>query len=189
MRPFAPHNVANALAAAALARAHGVPAAAVRDGLRAFEPAGHRIADVGTVDGVRYVDDSKATNCHAAETSLIAYDRVVWIAGGLAKGQQFDDLVRRHGQPHARRRAARRGPRGDRATRSRDTPRICRSWRSSRTDTGAMEEVVAAAAAMARPGDTVLLAPGCASWDMFRDYAQRGDAFAEAVTSLAQEGT
>ena len=87
------HNVANALAAAALARAHGVPAVAVRDGLRAFEPAGHRIADVGTVAGVRYVDDSKATNCHAAQTSLRAYDRVIWIAGGMAKGQQFDELV------------------------------------------------------------------------------------------------
>jgi UDP-N-acetylmuramoylalanine--D-glutamate ligase len=187
VRPAAPHNVANALAAAALARAHGVPAAAVRDGLRAFTPAGHRIADVATVAGVRYVDDSKATNCHAAQTSLMAYDRVVWIAGGMAKGQQFDDLVERtRGQMAGvvllgvdraviRDALARHAP---------DLPIV----EVERTDTGAMAEVVAAAAAMARPGDTVLLAPGCASWDMFRDYAQRGDMFAEAVRAL-QEGT
>jgi UDP-N-acetylmuramoylalanine--D-glutamate ligase len=187
VRPAAPHNVANALAAAALARAHGIPAAAVRDGLRTFEPAGHRITDVGTVAGVRYIDDSKATNCHAAQTSLTAYERVVWIAGGLAKGQQFDDLI-----------VATAGPMVgvvllgvDRqviadalARHASDLPIV----EVSRTDTGAMAEVVAAAATMARPGDTVLLAPGCASWDMFRDYAQRGDLFAEAVAAL-KEGT
>jgi UDP-N-acetylmuramoylalanine--D-glutamate ligase len=186
VRPAAPHNVANALAAAALARAHGVPAAAVRDGLREFEPAGHRIADVGTVAGVRYVDDSKATNCHAAQTSLMAYDRVVWIAGGMAKGQSFDDLVLATagqmvgvvllGVDRAviADALARHAP---------DLPIV----EVSRTDTGAMAEVVAAAAAMAGPGDTVLLAPGCASWDMFSDYAQRGDMFAEAVSALQED--
>ncbi len=188
VRPAAPHNVANALAAAALARAHGVPASAVREGLRSFQPAGHRIADVATVAGVRYVDDSKATNCHAAQTSLMAYHRVVWIAGGMAKGQQFDELLEQAaGQMvgvvllGVDRRIiaeaiARHAP---------DLPVV----EVSRTDTGAMAEVVAAAAAMADPGDTVLLAPGCASWDMFRDYAQRGDMFAESVRSLAQEDT
>ena len=90
----APHIVANALAAAALARAHGVPQSAVRDGLRSFRPDGHRIAVVGERDGVTWVDDSKATNPHAAQSSLQAYDHVVWVAGGLAKGAQFDDLVR-----------------------------------------------------------------------------------------------
>jgi UDP-N-acetylmuramoylalanine--D-glutamate ligase len=178
--------VANALAAAALARAHGVPAAAVRDGLRGFEPAGHRIADVGTVAGVRYVDDSKATNCHAAQTSLMAYDRVIWIAGGMAKGQSFDDLVlATSGQMVGvvllgvdraviAEALARHAP---------DLPIV----EVSRTDTGVMAEVVAAAAAMAGPGDTVLLAPGCASWDMFTDYAQRGDMFAEAVAALQED--
>ena len=89
----APHFVANALAAAALARAHGVSQAAVRDGLRAFRPDGHRIAVVGERDGVTWVDDSKATNPHAAQSSLQAYDPVVWVAGGLAKGARFDELV------------------------------------------------------------------------------------------------
>ena len=81
------------LAAAALARAHGVSQQAVRDGLRAFRPDGHRIAEVAVLDGVRWVDDSKATNPHAAQSSLQAYDPVVWIAGGLAKGARFDELV------------------------------------------------------------------------------------------------
>ena len=183
VRPFAPHNVGNALAAAALARAYGVTASAVREGLRAFEPAGHRIADVGEVDGVRYVDDSKATNCHAAETSLMAYEHVVWIAGGMAKGQEFDDLVRRTGarmrgvvllgvdRDRIREALLRHAP---------DVPVV----EVSRTDTGAMDDVVSAAAGMARPGDTVLLAPGCASWDMYRDYAQRGDEFAASVRRL-----
>jgi UDP-N-acetylmuramoylalanine--D-glutamate ligase len=181
--PFAPHNVGNALAAAALARAYGVEPAAVREGLRSFEPAGHRIADVGEVDGVRYVDDSKATNCHAAETSLLAYEPVVWIAGGMAKGQEFDELVRRTGsrmrgvvllgvdRQRIREALARHAP---------DVPVV----EVPRTDTGAMDDVVSAAAEMARPGDTVLLAPGCASWDMYRDYAQRGDEFAASVRRL-----
>lgn len=195
VRPAAPHNVANALAAAALARAYGVPAAAVRDGLRAFTPAGHRIAQVGSVAGVQYVDDSKATNCHAAQTSLLAYDRVVWIAGGLAKGQQFDDLVREtaHRMVGVVLLGVDRGVIAEALARhAPDLPVV----EVERTDTGAMAQVVAAAAAMAQPGDTVLLAPGCASWDMFRDYAQRGDMFAEAVAGLGpgheeqeQEGT
>ena len=187
VRPAAPHNVANALAAAALARAHGVAAAAVRDGLRGFEPAGHRIADVATVGGVRWIDDSKATNCHAAETSLTAYERVVWIAGGMAKGQQFDDLIRRTAGQMVGvvLLGVDRGVIGEALARhAPDLPMV----EVSRTDTGAMAEVVAAAAAMARPGDTVLLAPGCASWDMFRDYAERGERFAQAVAAL-QEGT
>ena len=184
VRPFAPHNVANALAAAALARAYGVPAAAVRDGLREFQPAGHRIADVGEVAGVRYVDDSKATNCHAAETSLLAYDSVVWVAGGMAKGQSFDELVRRTA-PRLRGAVLLGVDRADvrdaLARHAPDVPVVD----VERTDTGAMDEVVTAASGLAKPGDTVLLAPGCASWDMFRDYAQRGDAFAAAVRRLA----
>jgi UDP-N-acetylmuramoylalanine--D-glutamate ligase len=185
VRPFAPHNVGNALAAAALARAYGVPASAVREGLRTFEPAGHRIAEVAEVDGVRWVDDSKATNCHAAETSLLAYDSVVWVAGGMAKGQEFDDLVVR---AKDRLRAAvllgvdRERIRQALARHAPDVPVV----EVSRTDTGAMDDVVDAAAGFARPGDTVLLAPGCASWDMYRDYAQRGDMFADSVRRRVQ---
>ena len=183
VQPLAPHNVENALAAAALARAYGVPAAAVRDGLRAFTPAPHRIALVADLNGVRYVDDSKATNAHAALTSLRAYGPVVWIAGGMAKGQNFDDLV---AQVAGRLRGAvllgvdRERIAASLARHAPDVPVVT----ISTSEDGAMTEVVAAASAMARPGDTVLLAPGCASWDMFRDYGHRGDAFAAAVRAL-----
>src|SRR5699024_12254709 len=90
----APHRVANALAAAALARSWGVSVRAVRDGLRRFTPDSHRITTVGQHDDVTWVDDSKATNTHAAGASLSAFPSVVWIAGGLAKGARFDDVVR-----------------------------------------------------------------------------------------------
>ncbi len=183
VRPPVPHQIANALAAAALARSLGVPPAAVRQGLRDFEPAGHRIADVGEVGGVRYVDDSKATNAHAADMSLRAYDPVVWIAGGLAKGQTFDDLVRRH----ARRLRAAVLLGADRGlilqALQRHAPNVP-VVEVTGTQTGAMRDVVEAAAGLAEPGDTVLLAPGCASWDMFTDYAQRGREFAAAVAGL-----
>ncbi|HMA46211.1 MAG TPA: UDP-N-acetylmuramoyl-L-alanine--D-glutamate ligase, partial [Frankiaceae bacterium] len=89
-----PHNLANALVAAALARAYGVGVQAVRDGLVGVRAGAHRNAPVATAGGVAYVDDSKATNPHAAAASLAAYPRVVWIAGGLNKGLGFDDLVR-----------------------------------------------------------------------------------------------
>ncbi len=176
----APHMVANALAAAALARGHGVSQAAVRDGLRGFRPDGHRIARVAELDGVAYVDDSKATNPHAALSSLRAYDSVVWVAGGLAKGARFDDLV---ASVHERLRGV--------VLLGRDRHVIAAALAAHApevpvvsvpdTSPDLMAAVVSEARALARPGDTVLLAPGCASMDQFRDYAARGDAFAAAV--------
>ncbi len=192
----APHTVQNALAAAALARAHGVPQAAVRDGLRGFQPDGHRIALVAERGGVAWVDDSKATNPHAALASLLAYDPVVWVAGGLAKGASFDDLVRT--VAHRLRGVVLLGR--DReviaealARHAPDVPVIVVESRETAVTEGAqapdeaqpMRRVVAAATGLARPGDTVLLAPGCASQDMFTDYAARGDAFAAAVQELS----
>ncbi|HSI93498.1 MAG TPA: UDP-N-acetylmuramoyl-L-alanine--D-glutamate ligase [Jiangellaceae bacterium] len=180
VRPAAPHNVANALAAAALARSIGVPPVAVRDGLRAFEPEPHRMATVASIRGVDYVDDSKATNPHAAAASLQAYDRVVWIAGGLAKGARFDELAR--GAAERLRAVVLLG--ADRAViadaLSRHAPEIP-VVEVSATDNEAMDQVVAAAAEFAQPGDTVLLAPACASMDMFANYGARGEAFAAAV--------
>ncbi|MFF7829409.1 UDP-N-acetylmuramoyl-L-alanine--D-glutamate ligase [Streptomyces rochei] len=183
VNPPAPHNIANALAAAALARAFGVPAAAVRDGLRAFTPDAHRIAHVADVDGVAYVDDSKATNTHATEASLAAYESIVWIAGGLAKGATFDELVA--GAAKRLRGAVLIG--ADRAlireALTRHAPEVP-VVDLDRTDTGAMLQAVQEARRLARPGDTVLLAPACASMDMFTNYNQRGDAFARAVREL-----
>ncbi|MFJ1844187.1 MULTISPECIES: UDP-N-acetylmuramoyl-L-alanine--D-glutamate ligase [unclassified Streptomyces] len=186
VNPPAPHNIANALAAAALARAFGVEPAAVRDGLRAFRPDPHRIEHVADVAGVAYIDDSKATNTHAAEASLAAYDPIVWIAGGLAKGATFDGLVTGaagrlrgvvlFGRDRAliREALARHAP---------EVPVVD----LDRTDTGAMSEAVREAARLARPGDTVLMAPACASMDMFVNYNKRGEAFADAVRALAAE--
>ncbi|GAA0497395.1 UDP-N-acetylmuramoyl-L-alanine--D-glutamate ligase [Streptomyces sp. NPDC046215] len=182
--PAAPHNIANALAAAALARAFGVEPAAVRDGLRAFTPDAHRIAHVADVDGVAYVDDSKATNTHAAEASLAAYESIVWIAGGLAKGATFDELVKKSAK--RLRGAVLIG--ADRALiaealarHAADVPVVD----LDRTDTGAMAAAVREAARLAGPGDTVLMAPACASMDMFVNYNKRGEAFADAVRALA----
>ncbi|WP_250404895.1 UDP-N-acetylmuramoyl-L-alanine--D-glutamate ligase [Streptomyces cellostaticus] len=183
VHPPAPHNIANALAAAALARAYGVPATAVRDGLRAFRPDAHRIEHVADIDAVAYVDDSKATNTHAAEASLASYESIVWIAGGLAKGATFDELVARSAK--RLRGAVLIG--ADRAlireALARHAPEVP-VVDLERTDTGAMLQAVTEAKRLARPGDTVLLAPACASMDMFTNYNQRGDAFAAAVREL-----
>ena len=184
IRPPAPHNVANALAAAALACAAGAPAAAVGAGLRSFVPGGHRIATVGERRGVTYVDDSKATNPHAAAASLAAFGRVVWIAGGLATGATFDDVVA--GARGRLRAAVLMGRDRDLVAQAlaRHAPEIP-VVEVDRTDTKAMDDAVRAAAGLAEPGDTVLLAPACASMDMFDDYAARGEAFAAAVERLA----
>ncbi|GDY32815.1 UDP-N-acetylmuramoyl-L-alanine--D-glutamate ligase [Gandjariella thermophila] len=183
VHPAGPPGVADALAAAALARAHGVPPEAVAEGLRAFRPGAHRAQVVGEVDGVRYVDDSKATNPHAAAASLRGHPRVVWVAGGLLKGASVDELV------------AEVGPRlagvvligADRdliaAALARHAPQVPVRVVTAGDD-GAMDQVVREAAAVAAPGDVVLLAPAAASMDMFTDYAHRGRAFAEAVARL-----
>lgn len=179
----APHNVANALAAAALARAHGVSAGAVRRGLKGFHLDSHRVAALGSVDGVAYVDDSKATNPHAAQASLQSFGRVVWVAGGLAKGARFDDLVLAV-RDRLRAVVLLGADRADiAAALSRHAPDVP-VIDVADTDTGVMERVVAVAASAAEPGDTVLLAPACASQDMFVNYAARGDAFAAAVAGL-----
>jgi UDP-N-acetylmuramoylalanine--D-glutamate ligase len=189
IHPVGDHNTENALAAAALARAFGVMNAiednrvsptAVRDGLRNFNPAPHRNAMVASAGGVTYIDDSKATNAHAAHKSLSSYPSVIWIAGGLAKGQDFDELVMAHAgrikmailvgtdAPIIADALTRHAP---------NVPVITLVTR----ETSAMNEAVRIAHERAVSGDTVLLAPGCASWDMFTNYSQRGEIFASAV--------
>ena len=146
-------------------------------------PDPHRNQLVTTRDGVRWVDDSKATNPHAAAASLAAYPRVVWIAGGQLKDAPVDDLVARFAsklagvvllgvdREHIAAALARHAP---------DVPVITVATQ----DDGAMTEVVGAAAGLAHPGDTVLLAPAAASYDMFSGYAERGTRFAAAVAAL-----
>ncbi|MBT2228754.1 UDP-N-acetylmuramoyl-L-alanine--D-glutamate ligase [Nonomuraea sp. NEAU-A123] len=183
VRPLAPHNVANALAAAALARTLGVPTESVRQGLRDFVPDPHRMAYVERVGEVDYVDDSKATNPHAAAAALSSYPSIVWIAGGQLKGADVDDLVRR-AAPRLRG-AVLLG-----VDRARIAEALARHAPNvpvvdiSAQDTGAMDRVVTEAARLASPGDTVLLSPAGASLDMFANYPARGEAFARAVHGL-----
>jgi UDP-N-acetylmuramoylalanine--D-glutamate ligase len=187
VRPQVPHNVADALAAAALARAYGAPAAAIRKGLLAFQPEPHRMTLVARVGGVDYVDDSKASNPHAATASLAAYRSVVWIAGGLFRGADAD-IDRLVGSAAPRLRAVVLLG-ADRAVIRRSLARHAPGVpvvEAASTDTSAMDLAVAEAARLAVPGDTVLLAPAAQSFDMFRDYPARGDAFAAAVRSLDQ---
>lgn len=180
------HTVLDALAAAALARAAGASARAVRDGLRAFTTGRHRIEQVGVAGGVRYVDDSKATNAHAAQASLQAFaaGSVVWVAGGLAKGARFEDLVA----------AVRDRLRAvvligvDHHELSEALARHAPQIPVVEVDPGETETVmtraVDSARGLAHAGDTVLLAPASASMDQFRSYADRGDAFARAVRDV-----
>lgn len=187
IRPPGAHNVSNALAAAAMARAYGIGPDAVRVGLAGYRPEPHRNAIVATIAGVTYVDDSKATNPHAAAASLAAYPSIVWIAGGQLKGVDVDDLVasvadRLRGavvlgvdRAEVIAALARHAP---------DVPVVD----VSTTDDRAMGEVVVAAAGLARPGDTVLLAPAAASKDMYASFGARGDAFAAAVRALDPAG-
>jgi UDP-N-acetylmuramoylalanine--D-glutamate ligase len=173
-----PHNLANATAAATLARVAGVGEDAIASALAAFRTGGHRLVVVATVDGVTYVDDSKATNPHAAQRAIESYDSVVWIAGGLNKGLAFDDLV---AATRGRLRAAVLiGTCADevRDALARNAPRV------PVTDADDLHTAVEAARRLARPGDTVLLAPAAASMDMFTDYAERGDRFAAEVRAL-----
>ena len=184
-----PHGLANTLAASALARAAGVAPTAVRDALRRFRVDHHRTELVLEAAGISWVDDSKATNPHAAASALSAYRSVVWIVGGLLKGVDISPLVEAH---HHRLRAviaigADRS--GVLAAFERHAPGVP-LIEVDEADTGAvMPTAVRAAAGVALDGDTVLLAPAAASMDQFTDYADRGTRFAAAVRQHAEGET
>jgi UDP-N-acetylmuramoylalanine--D-glutamate ligase len=184
-----PIGVFDALAAAALVRSIGAPARAVADGLASFRTGRHRGEVVTVVDGVTFVDDSKATNPHAAEASVQAYPRVVWIAGGLLKGASVEETVGRIasllvgavliGRDWAQVADAlsRHAP---------DVPVVHVAASGDPVGAQVMTAAVAAARDLARPGDTVLLAPAGASFDQFDGYGDRGDAFAAAARAAAR---
>lgn len=183
VQPAAPHNVENALAAAALTRSFGVSPQAVARGLQNLHLGGHRIETVHQADGITWVDDSKATNPHAANSSMRAFESIVWIAGGQAKDTSFDTLV----QTHANRLRGvvvlgvdRQRIAESLAEHAPDVPVVVLDT----MDRTVMDEAVTQAARMARPGDTVLLAPGCASRDIWTGYDVRGDDFARAACAL-----
>ena len=178
----APHLVANILAASALARSFGVETGVIHEVLKTFRLDAHRIETVASAGGVTWVDDSKATNPHAADASLRAFPSVVWIAGGLLKGVDVDELVAAH---VSRLRAA--------VLIGVDREQLRAAFRAHAPElplfevdgVGGGADVMAAAvefaASVAQDGDTVLLAPSAASMDQFADYAERGNRFAEAV--------
>jgi UDP-N-acetylmuramoylalanine--D-glutamate ligase len=157
--------------------AFGVSVPAVRAGLAGFESAEHRGQVVAVVDGVRFVDDSKATNVHAALAAIDGVDDAVLIAGGTAKGVDLSPLATRVSRLRAVVALGEAAP---------DLVRLFEGHRPvSRADT--IEDAVRAGFSLARPGGCVLLAPACASWDQFRDYAERGDRFAAAARELHEE--
>ena len=191
IKPTVPHNVSNALAASALARSIDVPHEIIQKALQEFRPGRHRIETVFESDSIAWVDDSKATNPHAAAASLISHLSVIWIAGGLAKGADMNALVQRcKGRiKTAILIGADRQLIADALTQH--APEIPQLIIDAPADyvrggqsNGLMEAVVAAALEKVSAGDTVLMAPACASMDQFISYADRGDRFAAAVKKL-----
>ena len=189
--PTVPHNVSNALAAAALARIVGVDHEAIRSALSKFTLGRHRIEVVSKKDDITWINDSKATNPHAASASILSALSVIWIAGGLAKGADVEELVIR---AHPRLKAAILiGADRDifRAAFAQHAPDITlididppsEYIRGSESNLF-MESVVEAAAQIATAGDTVLLAPACASMDQFISYADRGERYSRAVRKI-----
>ena len=188
IQPTVPHNALNAMAAAGIALAVGISHEEIKNGLAAFKPDHHRMELVATKAGITWVDDSKATNPHAAQASLLSHFDVIWIAGGLAKGAQMDELIARC----ADRLKAVILIGQDRALiadaldkYSPTTPYFTINKTGSAEEL--MDDVVAKAADLAVEGDVVLLAPACASMDQFTSYAHRGDAFSASVRKALGE--
>ena len=193
--PTVPHNVSNALAAAGLARTASVSHESIREAITAFTPGRHRIEKVLEKDGITWINDSKATNPHAASASIMSALSVIWIAGGLAKGATMGELVKRIKERV--RVAILIGE--DReliaAALSENAPHIeiIRVDTPSQYTRGGesnalMEDVIRRAQERAHSGDTVLLAPACASMDQFLSYGDRGDRFKAAVEKVVRDG-
>lgn len=189
--PTVPHQVSNALAAAGLASTIGVSHEVIRTGLSTFKSGAHRIQEVCEVDGVRWIDDSKATNPHAAAASVLSHLSVIWIAGGLAKGAKMDSLVQR-AIPRLKAailigvdrdliavEIARYAP--DLPLFLIETPI---GYQPGASTNDFMEKIVRKAQELSAPNDSVLLAPACASMDQFLSYADRGDRFQQAVRKV-----
>jgi UDP-N-acetylmuramoylalanine--D-glutamate ligase len=191
VQPTAPHSVSNALAAAGLARAIGIDHEVIREAIKTFRPGRHRIETVLEQNGIRWIDDSKATNPHAAQASLMSELSVVWIAGGLAKGAEMSDLIAQVG---SRLRAV--------ILIGTDRELIAHELQNkfpnvtlvrvdpdpghdrSSADNTFMNQIVKEAKQLAQSGDAVLLAPACASMDQFLSYSDRGDRFAKSVREI-----
>ena len=183
--PTVPHNVLNAMAAAALALSVGVGYKEIKKGLNSFTTDHHRMELVRSHKEINWIDDSKATNPHAAEASILSNQNVIWIAGGLAKGATMDRLIK---QCEKRIKSAILiGADRDLIAKAlqENAPQIPIKYVDLKIDNKQlMKDVVTAAAEIAVAGDTVLLAPACASMDQFSSYVERGQLFAKAVEAL-----
>ena len=177
-----PHLLSNIAAATALARSFGVPPLDCRSALRAFSISPHRIELVGEVKGVRYINDSKATNVHAAQASLSSFNSIVWILGGLLKGVDISSLITQF----ANRLTGAVIIGSDRAQIKNSFERIAPDLTVVEIKEGehVMQNAVSAAASLANTGDVVLLAPAAASMDQFLNYQERGEMFKKAVGRL-----
>lgn len=185
------HQVANVVAAAALVRALGVPAEAVSEGLKNYQGGEHRIQPVAKADDVLWINDSKATNPHATGAALASFSSVVWIAGGLPKGVEYNDLVADHA--HRLRAVVLIGSDSSQlaaslARHAPEVPVVAAAMGDTNRADGwtAMRAAVAEADEHAQPGDVVLMAPAAASMDQFDSYADRGNAFIEATAGLME---
>ncbi|MDG2533808.1 UDP-N-acetylmuramoyl-L-alanine--D-glutamate ligase [Sphingomonas sp. HITSZ_GF] len=169
-----PHNAQNALAAIAACEALGISKAAIDKGLESFPGLPHRMERVKTMNGVLFVNDSKATNADSTAPALSAYPKIHWILGGKAKTDDLDAC--RPGFPHVVK-AYTIGDAGEMFAKllEGEMP-VERS--------GTLDVAVQSAAAQAQPGEVVLLSPACASFDQFKDYEARGQAFRDAVEAL-----
>jgi UDP-N-acetylmuramoylalanine--D-glutamate ligase len=169
------HNRENAAAATAAARAAGIGDDAIAGALAAFPGVPHRLELVAELGGVRFVNDSKATNTAAARRALASYDAPLHvILGGSRKGESFDELA---GELHGR--AYLIGETAEELAQALDRAGV------PYLRCGDLEAAVPAAAAAARPGEVVLLSPACASYDQFRDFEQRGEEFRRLVQNLS----
>lgn len=182
IKPAVPHNVLNAMAAAALARSVGARAEAITAAVKKFKLDHHRLEIVAEKDGITWIDDSKATNPHAAIAALQSQLSSIWIAGGLAKGAAMDELVKRcKGRIKAAILIGTDAPLIETALRKYAPEIQVASIDPGLKGLDVMRRAVTLAHLQARSGDVVLLAPACASMDQFKNYAERGDFFATAV--------
>lgn len=183
--PTVPHNVLNAMAAAALALSIGVSYQDIKKGLQTFTTDHHRMELIRSHNEINWIDDSKATNPHAAAASIMGNLNVIWIAGGLAKGASMDNLIQQCGKRIKS--AILIGKDRDLIAKALQmhAPEVAVKLIDFKVDSKQlMEDVVRAAADIAVAGDTVLLAPACASMDQFSSYVERGQLFAQAVKAL-----
>jgi len=170
-----PHNAQNIAAAIAAADALGISPEAIEQGLRSYPGLPHRMERVRTLGGVLYVNDSKATNPASTAPALAAYDHIHWILGGQAKTDELDACLPNLGHVRAAYTIGESGPMFARLL----------EGRVPVTQSGILPAAVSDAARAAVPGEVVLLSPACASFDQFRDYEARGEAFRAAVEALA----